>query len=344
MPDVERRGALMDDPLVRLPDQARRRMVAEPRPGWVEPMLATLTDRRFSDPLWLFEPKLDGERCLAFRDGGTLRLLSRTRKRLNQRYPELVEALATQEADDFVVDGEIVAFEGDRTSFARLQRRMQLDDPAAALRTGIDVYYYLFDVVHANGHRLTEVGLRDRKAVLNGLLRFDDPLRYTAHRNTEGEAYWRAACGKGWEGVIAKRAASPYVHGRSHDWLKFKCVNSQEFVIGGFTDPKGTRVGLGALLLGYYRGDDLVYSGKVGTGFDTELLQRLRERLGSIEVDESPFTVGRRPTAGVHWVRPELVAQIGFTEWTPDGRLRHPRFLGIRDDKPARAVELERAR
>jgi bifunctional non-homologous end joining protein LigD len=334
----------MQDPLVRLPEQARRRMVAEAQPAWVEPMLATLTERRFSDPLWLFEPKLDGERCLAFRDGGTTRLLSRSRKRLNGRYPELVEALAAQEADDFVVDGEIVAFDGNRSSFARLQHRMQLDDPAAALRTGVDVYFYLFDVVHVNGYGLTEVGLRDRKAVLNGLLRFDDPLRYTAHRNTEGEAYWRAACEKGWEGVIAKRTAAPYVHGRSHEWLKFKCVNSQELVIGGFTDPKGTRVGLGALLLGYYRGDDLVYAGKVGTGFDTELLERLRTRLGSMEVERSPFTVGRPPGAAAHWVRPELVAQVGFAEWTGDGRLRHPRFLGLRDDKPARAVERERSR
>src|SRR5262245_48305141 len=201
---VERRGARMDDPLVRLPEQARRRMVAEAQPAWVEPMLATLTDRRFSDPLWIFEPKLDGERCLAFRDGGTVQLLSRNHKRLNERYPELVEAFASQEADDFVVDGEIVAFEGNRSSFARLQRRMQLDDPAAALRTGVPVYFYLFDVVHANGYDLTGLGLRDRKTVLNGLLRFDDPLRYTAHRDTEGEAYYRSACEKGWEGVIAK--------------------------------------------------------------------------------------------------------------------------------------------
>jgi bifunctional non-homologous end joining protein LigD len=333
----------MDDPLARLPEQARRRLVAAPRPSWVEPMLATLTAERFSDPAWFFEPKFDGERCVAIRDGGEVRLLSRTRKRLDGRYPELVEALAAQEADDFAVDGEIVAFDGDRTSFARLQRRMQLEHPSPALRAEIPIFYYLFDVVYANGSDLARLGCRDRKAVLDGLLSFADPLRATPHRDTEGEASWREACAKGWEGVIAKRADAPYVHGRSRDWLKFKCVNEQEFVIGGFTDPKRSRVGFGALLVGYYDGDDLAYAGKVGTGFDDVLLQGLRRRLDALERDRSPFTVGRPPVAGTHWVRPELVAQLGFAEWTVDGRLRHPRFLGLRDDKDPRSVRRERA-
>src|SRR5215211_5271500 len=143
-------------------------------------------------------------------------------------------------------------------------------------------------------------------------------------------------------GVIAKRADAPYAPGRSGDWLKFKCVNQQELVIGGYTDPKGSRHGLGALLLGYYRGDELVFAGKVGTGFDQELLGRLRRRLGPLEQNRPPFSVGRLPRAGVHWVRPELVAQIGFSEWTSDGQLRHPRFLGLRDDKRPREVVRER--
>jgi DNA ligase D-like protein (predicted ligase) len=332
----------MKDPLRGLPERARGRVLAAEQPSWVAPMLATLTGRRFSDPGWVFEAKFDGERCLAFRDGSQVRLRSRNRKRLDDRYPELVAALAAQEADDFVVDGEIVAFQGGRSSFARLQRRMQLHDPDQARRSGVAVYLYLFDVLHAAGYDLTGLELRQRKAVLRRLLAFHDPLRFTPHRNADGEAYWRQACQKGWEGVIAKRADAPYAPGRSGDWLKFKCVNQQELVIGGYTDPKGSRHGLGALLLGYYRGDELVFAGKVGTGFDQELLGRLRRRLGPLEQNRPPFSVGRLPRAGVHWVRPELVAQIGFSEWTSDGQLRHPRFLGLRDDKRPREVVRER--
>jgi bifunctional non-homologous end joining protein LigD len=219
---------------------------------------------------------------------------------------------------------------------------MQLRDPDQARRSGVAVYLYLFDVLHAAGYDLTGLELRQRKAVLRRLLAFHDPLRFTPHRNADGEAYWRQACRKGWEGVIAKRADAPYAPGRSGDWLKFKCVNQQELVIGGYTDPKGSRHGLGALLLGYYRGDELVFAGKVGTGFDQELLGRLRRRLGPLEQNRPPFSVGRLPRAGVHWVRPELVAQIGFSEWTSDGQLRHPRFLGLRDDKRPREVVRER--
>jgi bifunctional non-homologous end joining protein LigD len=318
----------MRDPLAGLPEQARQRVVAIEQPSWTDPMLATLTDRRFSDPGWVFEPKFDGERCLAFRKGPQVRLLSRNRKRLNDHYPELAEALAAQEANDFVVDGEVVAFQGGRSSFARLQRRMQLGDPEAARRSGVAVHLYLFDVLHMHGHDVTRLGLRQRKAVPRRLLAFRDPLRLTPHRNADGEAFWRQACRKGWEGVIAKRADAPYRHDRSGDWLKFECVNQQEFVIGGYTDPKGSRHGFGALLLGYWQGDDLVYAGKVGTGFDHELLERLRRRLASLERARPPFSLGRLPSAEVHWVRPELVAQIGFSEWTGDGQLRGPHLPG----------------
>jgi DNA ligase D-like protein (predicted ligase) len=332
----------MSDPLDRLPEAARAKARPARQPSWAGPTLATLTDRRFSDPGWIFEPKFDGERCLAFRDGGGVRLLSRNRKRLDDRYPELAGALAAQPPGDFVVDGEVVAFEGNRTSFARLQRRMQLSDPDEVRDSGVAIYLYLFDVLHARGHDLTGLELRHRKAVLRRLLRFRDPLRFTAHRNAEGEAYWRQACRKGWEGVIAKRANAPYRHGRSADWLKFKCASSQELLVGGFTDPKGSRRGFGALLLAYHDDGEVVYAGKVGTGFDDELLERLRRRLDALEQDRPPFTQGRLPRAGVHWVRPELVAQVAFTEWTGDGQLRHPRFLGLRDDKDPREVVAER--
>jgi ATP dependent DNA ligase domain len=202
-------------------------------------MLATLTDRRFSDPGWVFEPKFDGERCLAFRKGPQVRLLSRNRKRLNHHYPELAEALAVQDADDFVVDGEVVAFERGRSSFARLQRRMQLGDPEAARRSGVAVHLYLFDVLHVHSHDVTRLGLRQRKAVLRRLLAFRDPLRFTPHRNADGEAYWQQACRKGWEGVIAKRADAPYRHDRSGDWLKFKCATSRSSSSAGTPTPRG---------------------------------------------------------------------------------------------------------
>lgn len=306
-------------------------------------MLATLTRDYFSDPDWVFERKLDGERCLAFREGKELRLLSRNRKELNDTYPEMVEALRKQKAGDFIVDGEIVTFEGAVTSFSRLQQRMQLRDPEEALQSGVPVFYYIFDLLYLDGHDTTQVPLRHRKALLKRALRFKDPLRYTAHRNAEGEAYHREACRKGWEGVIAKRADSPYSHSRSCHWLKFKCVNEQEFVVGGYTDPKGSRIGFGALLIGCYEGEDLVYAGQVGTGYDDDTLRRLKKRLSSIERQSSPFAGHGVPTRGVHWVEPKLVAQVGFTEWTEDGKLRHPRFLGLRRDKKPQEVVRERA-
>jgi bifunctional non-homologous end joining protein LigD len=313
------------------------------QPEWVAPMLATLTEDRFSDPDWLYERKLDGERCLAFRTADGVRLLSRNRKELNGHYPELVEALAGQVSQDFVVDGEIVAFEGNRTSFARLQGRMQVSDPEAARRTGVRVFLYLFDALHLDGHDLTGLALRRRKALLRRLLEYGGPLRFTPHRTGNGVAYWEEACRRGWEGVIAKRSDGPYVHGRSKDWLKFKCATQQEFVIGGYTDPQGTRIGFGALLIGYYEQGQLRYAGKVGTGYDRRMLEQLSKQLADLQQDEPAFASGNLPHARVHWVKPRLVGQVAFSEWTRDGRLRHPRFQGLREDKRPREVVRERA-
>jgi bifunctional non-homologous end joining protein LigD len=324
-----------------LPAEARALLVPSAPPEWIPPMLATLTERRFSDPDWIFERKLDGERCLAFRSRGRTRLLSRNRLDASGHYPEVIEALAAQPGE-FAVDGEVVAFRGGRTSFELLQRRMQRRDPGAARRTGVRIFYYVFDVMHADGFDTTRLELRHRKTLLRRLLRFEGPIRFTAHRRGSGEAFWRQACEKGWEGVIAKRAASTYVPRRSPDWLKFKCVNEQELVIGGYTDPKGARKWFGALLLGYYEGGDLRYAGKVGTGFDHRLLADLYARMKAIERDSPPFDDAHLPRKGIHWVEPRLVAQIGFSEWTRDGQLRHPRFLGLREDKPAREVVRER--
>jgi bifunctional non-homologous end joining protein LigD len=304
-------------------------------------MLATLVAEPFSDESWIFEPKLDGERCLTFRREDGSRLLSRNQKVLNDTYPELVKPLAGQPPRSYIVDGEIVAFQGDVTSFLQLQRRMQLRDPDEARRAGVEVFYYLFDLLYLNGYDLREVPLIHRKALLKDAFIFEDPLRFTVHRERAGEAYYRDACRKRLEGVIAKRADSIYVSRRSRDWLKFKCWAEQEFVIGGFTDPKGGRIGFGALLLGYYENGKLRYAGKVGTGFDTSLLVSLGKELSALETNQSPFADVPKSENDVHWVRPKLIAQVSFTEWTRDGRLRHPRFLGIRRDKHPREVVRE---
>jgi bifunctional non-homologous end joining protein LigD len=311
------------------------------KPAWFEPELATLTRDRFSDPAWMYERKLDGERCLAFRDGGQVQLMTRNRKMVASTYPELVEALGAQRSGDFVVDGEVVAFSGGQTRFAQLQQRMQQAHPSAEQVRTVPVQYYIFDVLWADGTDLRPQPLRERNQRLQQLLDFADPLRFTEHRVGDGVGFYAEACRLGWEGLIAKRAGAPYQAGRTKDWLKFKCENNQELVIGGFTDPQGTRTGLGALLLGYYDSDgQLVYAGKVGTGFNEQTLHLLHTELSAMEQDRSPFEAGDLPRGrGVHWTRPRLVAQIGFSEWTTDGRLRHPRFQGLRRDKsPAEVI------
>jgi DNA ligase D-like protein (predicted ligase) len=324
-----------------LPVEVRARLRECAQPEWIAPMLATLTNERFSREGWLFEPKWDGERCLAFRRGREVRLLSRNQKRLDERYPEITEAFRRQERDAFIADGEIVTFKDGITSFAKLQQRMQVERPSVELIRRVPVWIYVFDLLYLDRYDTRQVPLRYRKEVLRNALAFDGSLRFTDHCEREGEAYWRAACRRGWEGVIAKNGDSVYVSRRTRDWLKFKCRQEQEFVIGGYTDPRGQRIGFGALLVGYCRDGKLVYAGKVGTGFDTDTLRSLGRKLAQLETTRSPFASDKLPRHGVHWVKPELVAQIGFTEWTPKGKLRHPRFLGLREDKKPEEVVRE---
>jgi bifunctional non-homologous end joining protein LigD len=333
----------MDDIFSIIPEEGREKLTRMAQPVWVEPMLATLTKDYFSQEGWIFERKFDGERCLAFKKGYQVQLFSRNRKALNGNYPEIAKALQESCQYDLIADGEIVAFEGSFTSFSRLQGRMQVRNPDEARRSGITVYYYLFDLLYLDGFDTTNLDLRYRKKLLRRSINFKDPLRFTVHRNTNGEAYHRKACHRGWEGIIAKRAMSKYVHKRSMDWLKFKCVNEQEFVVGGYTEPKGERVGFGALLVGYYQDGKLVYAGKMGTGYDDKTLRSLGKNLSGIRQTKPPFTGGDIKERTVHWVRPEIVAQIGFTEWTQHGRLRHPRFIGVRRDKDPEEVVKETA-
>ena len=286
-------------------------------PEWLEPMAATLTQERFTGPDWIFERKLDGIRLLAFKQGSTIRLLSRNRLPQNESYPSFVRAIANLPVTDVVLDGEATGHWGKSSE------------------TG----YHVFDILWLEGRSVTALPLEQRRALLQQLPLVLPLLRVPA---LDDPKPWERACREGWEGVIAKRRGSAYEHRRSPHWLKMKCEATQELVVGGFTDPQGARVGLGALLVGYYDGDDLVFAGKIGTGFDTKLLLDLRARLDALEIARTPFTraVGL-PRIRAHWVRPEIVVQVGFIEWTANDKLRHPRLLGVRTDKAARAVVRE---
>jgi bifunctional non-homologous end joining protein LigD len=311
---------------------------------WMEPELATLTRDRFFSPDWIYERKFDGERCLAYRSAGSVRLMTRNRQDVSATYPEIAAALGGQAAGEFVIDGEVVALQRGATSFSRLQQRLGVRDPSATLIRSVPVTYFVFDVLRAEGADARPLPLRDRKQVLRRLLAYGPVVRFTVHRGQQARAYWELAQHSGWEGLVVKRADSRYVAGRSRDWLKFKAENSQEFVIGGFTDPQGSRSGFGALLIGYYdENGKLAYSGKVGTGFGQETLASLHAALAELEQSRPAFDRGALPRAGVHWVRPELVGQVGFSEWTTAGQLRHPRYLGLRRDKDPRSVTRERA-
>jgi DNA ligase D-like protein (predicted ligase) len=306
-------------------------------------MLATLTDQLPAGGQWVYEPKLDGIRALAYSSGGEVKLYSRNQKSLDTAYPELVERLQLAVQGDAVVDGEIVAIDPKRgvSSFARLQQRMQLRDQERARRSGVSVKLYLFDCLFYEGIDLTGLPLLERKAVLRDVVWYDNAILFTPYRTRGAATMLRQACARGAEGIVAKRADSPYVSARSGDWLKIKCVNQQEFVIGGYTAPQGEREHLGALLVGYYDGDALRYAGKVGTGYDRKTLEMLHRRLTPLVRRSSPFAPSPLPSGPVSWVTPKLVGEVGFSEWTSAGLLRHPRFLGLRDDKSAREVRRE---
>ena len=325
-----------------LSEEERRELRPGRQPRWIEPMKAVLHDRPFSDPDWIYERKLDGERCLAYRTPQGVRLRSRTDKVLNNSYPELVEDLERAPSPEFVVDGEIVAFSGNIPSFSRLQGRLGISDPERARRTGIAVYYYLFDIIHLEGYDTTRLPVRPRKRLLRGAVAFHGHVRFLPHRNRDGEKLFVDACRRGLEGLIAKRAESHYASKRSTDWLKLKCSHEQELVIGGFTAPQGKRTDFGALLVGYYEDGELSYAGKVGTGFDQRTLSNLGEQMRKLERPDPAFADVHPIPKGTHWIEPRLVGQFAFSEWTRDGRLRHPRYLGLRDDKRPEEVVRER--
>jgi DNA ligase D-like protein (predicted ligase) len=307
-------------------------------------MLATLSDRRDFGEDWLLERKFDGERCVARKESDVVRLESRTGKDLSATYPEVRSAVAAQRARKLVLDGEVVAFEGKQTSFGRLQQRLGVGSPSAELVAEFPVVYCVFDLLDFDGDDLKGRPLIERRARLTKAVRTRTALQVSEAWRGDSQRRFAKACRSGWEGLIAKHADAPYSGGRSRDWLKLKCAWEQELVIGGFTDPGGTRVEFGALLVGYYDQGRLRYAGKVGTGYSAATLRELGARLRKLETPESPFVDARPVPRGAHWTRPELVAQIAFAEWTREGRLRQPRFLGLRDDKRAKEVVRERPR
>ena len=283
-------------------------------PEWLQPMAATLTQERFAGPDWIFERKFDGIRVLAFKRGPDVRLFSRNRLPLNGSYPAVVRAIANLPIDEVILDGEAV---GGWERFGTAD-------------------YYVFDILWIDGRDVTGLPLDERRALVREL-----PLQLPLAQVTtlDDPKPWDRACAEGWEGVIAKRRDSKYEHRRSKSWLKMKCEETHAFVVGGFTDPQGKRVGLGALLVGYFDGEDLCFAGKIGTGFDTALLLELRRRLDALEIPKTPFTRAKGlPRLRAHWVRPEIVVEAGFIEWTGHGKLRHPRLLGLLSETPARAV------
>jgi DNA ligase D-like protein (predicted ligase) len=307
-------------------------------------MLATLSDRRDFGEDWLLERKFDGERCVARKKGDVVRLESRTGKDLSATYPEVRSAVAALRARKLLLDGEVVAFEGKQTSFGRLQQRLGVGSPSAELVAEFPVVYCVFDLLDLDGDDLKGRPLLERRARLTKAVRTRTAFQVSEAWRGDSQRRFAKACRSGWEGLIAKRADAPYSGGRSRDWLKLKCAWGQELVIGGFTDPGGSRVEFGALLVGYYEQGRLRYAGKVGTGYSAATLRELGARLRKLETHESPFIDARPVPRGAHWTRPELVAQIAFAEWTREGRLRQPRFLGLRDDKRPKEVVRERPR
>ena len=313
-----------------------------------EPMLLTLIDKPFDDPQWLFEPKYDGLRVLARMDGRKVKLVSRNGKLQNLQFPDIEQGLLEAVKESAVLDGEIVCLdERGRSTFRKLQQRFHVLDKDEIRRRAqtYPAYFYVFDVLYWDGYELVSLPLERRKQVLSNAVRWSDRIRMTPDTPARGIAMFRQASRNQEEGIVGKHLHSAYVGIRSREWVKIKCISGQEFVIGGWTDPQRSRVGLGAILVGYYTDDRkrFVYAGKVGTGFARETLVDLTLRLGEISQQRSPFDEGEPPHGSdVHWVKPRLVAEIAFGEWTQNGLLRQPRFEGLRTDKNAEDVVRER--
>lgn len=306
-------------------------------PRFIKPMKAKLVSEYFSNKDWIFERKLDGERCLTVIKNGNITLYSRNRKKINISYPEIINSIYHTALKNAVLDGEIVAFEGKKTSFSKLQERINVNSKKEIKKSKIKPYYYIFDIINLDNEDLRNLPLVERKKLLKKNIDFKNNLKYLNHKNQYGKKYYNIACNKGWEGLIAKHKNSEYKSGRSSKWLKFKCVKESEYVIGGYTEPEGQRIGFGSLLIGYYHKNKFIYAGKVGTGFNDQTLYQLKKMIKNKRIKESPFEDYKDKNN--NFVKPELVAQIKYTEKTKAGKLRHPVYLGLRRDKKAKDVK-----
>ena len=313
-----------------------------PLPARVSPLLATLADKPFSDPEWVFEIKWDGVRALAWVEKGRVELRSRTGQVITEQYPELGVLPERLLAKQAIVDGEIVVLdERGRGDFERLQSRMHVSRPSAALRRQAPVTYYLFDILYCDGYDLREVALVDRKRFLRRLLDPRDPFRYSDHVEEQGKELFALAREQGLEGIVGKHARSPYVSRRSPYWVKFKVKQELDAVVGGWTEPRGGREFFGALLLGLYEGKKLRFVGSVGSGFTRKGQKAIYEQLKRIEVKSCPFAAVPETKERVYWTQPQLVAQVEYANWTREQRLRHPVFLGLREDLDPEECQLE---
>lgn len=301
-------------------------------PDFIEVQLATLAKEAPEGDEWLHEIKLDGYRLICRIDHGSVRFLSRNHKDWTERFPSLVEAAKSLPVQQAIIDGEVVVVRPDgTTNYQDLQNIF--GDPR-----GRSLYYYAFDLLHLDGRDLIQAPLEERKQVLADLLsgkKVSQRIRFSEHMAGNGPAFFQQACNMGVEGIISKRRDQPYRAGRGYDWLKVKCVQTGEFVIGGYTEPAGTRTAFGALLVGYHDAKGkLVYAGKVGTGFTDRTLRTLLERMQPLHRKDSPFTDRKRAGEKTHWVDPKLVVQIVFGSWTDDRLLRHASFQGLREENP----------
>ncbi len=306
-----------------LSDALLKKIKKTKQPTFIQPMLATLTEDYFSSNDWLYEHKFDGERCLAFKKKGKVYLVSRNNKEMNTSYPELVKSFMRQKADNFILDGEIIAEKKGVSDFELLQGRMNLQalENIKIKEQEVPIVYCIFDLMYVDGYDIRNLPLHARKTILKKLLNYNTMLTYTEHKIGNGIALFKKACKLHWEGLIAKRIDSPYVGKRSRDWLKFKCISKQELVIGGYTNPKGSRTYFGALLVGYYKDGKLHYAGKVGTGFSEETLTMLGTALKKLTIKKSPFSDYTLSEKNVNWVKPKLVAEFQFAQWTRGGEI-----------------------
>ncbi|MDR3749100.1 MAG: non-homologous end-joining DNA ligase [Acidobacteriota bacterium] len=322
-------------------------------PQAIQPMLATLVDQPFDAPEWLYEVKWDGYRAVVFIDNGDLRLVSRNQNLMTVAYPELSVLPEHVKGRTAILDGEIVALDDKgRSSFSLMQQRTGMGEGGRRIlrtRDDIPIAFYAFDLLYLDGYKLLDAALEQRKDLLKSVLTTDELIRYSDHCIGNGNALFEAAAQHGLEGIVAKRRSSCYLPKRSREWLKIKIVRRQECVIGGYTDPRGSRENFGSLVLGLY--DDkgrLIHVGHAGSGFTGLSHDEMWQRLEKLKTSKSPFFGKVESTRPMHWLKPELVAEIKFSEWTHEGgsgtvKMRAPVFMGLRFDKKPTDCRIERA-